>query len=93
MNIDGNRPQQRLLAFDTSTSSLAVAVMENGKLLAEQNIHAERNHSAYLVTAIEKVLEGAGITKQELDGIAVGVGPGSYTGIRIAVTTASYNFV
>ncbi|MCM3042880.1 tRNA (adenosine(37)-N6)-threonylcarbamoyltransferase complex dimerization subunit type 1 TsaB [Paenibacillus motobuensis] len=88
MNIDGNRPQQRLLAFDTSTSSLAVAVMENGTLLAEQNIHAERNHSAYLVTAIEKALEAAGITKQELDGIAVGVGPGSYTGIRIAVTTA-----
>lgn len=88
MNIDGNRPQQRLLAFDTSTSSLAVAVMENGQLLAEQNIHAERNHSAYLVTAIEKALKAAGITKQELDGIAVGVGPGSYTGIRIAVTTA-----
>jgi len=88
MNIDGNRPQQRLLAFDTSTSSLAVAVMANGELLAEQNIHAERNHSAYLVTAIEKALELAGLTKQELDGIVVGVGPGSYTGIRIAVTTA-----
>ncbi|HEY4389743.1 MAG TPA: tRNA (adenosine(37)-N6)-threonylcarbamoyltransferase complex dimerization subunit type 1 TsaB [Paenibacillus sp.] len=88
MNIDGNRPQQRLLAFDTSTSSLAVAVMANGKLLAEQNILAERNHSAYLVTAIEKALELASLTKQELDGIVVGVGPGSYTGIRIAVTTA-----
>ncbi|GGG02261.1 tRNA (adenosine(37)-N6)-threonylcarbamoyltransferase complex dimerization subunit type 1 TsaB [Paenibacillus aceti] len=88
MNKNGSRPQQRLLAFDTSTSSLAVAVMENGTLLAEQNIHAERNHSAYLVTAIEKALEAAGITKQELDGIAVGIGPGSYTGIRIAVTTA-----
>ncbi len=90
MNHESNeeRPLQRLLALDTSTSSLAVAVMENGKLLAEKNIHAERNHSAYLVSAIGDVLTAAGVAKAELDGIAVGVGPGSYTGARIAVTTA-----
>lgn len=82
------RPLRRLLAFDTSTSSLAVAVMENGKLLAEQHIHAERNHSAYLVSAIGDALAAAGVAPAELDGIAVGVGPGSYTGARIAVTTA-----
>lgn len=82
------RPPQRLLAFDTATSSLAVAVTEGGHVLAERNIHAERNHSAYLVTAIGDCLEAAGLAKQDLDGIAVGIGPGSYTGIRIAVTTA-----
>ncbi|WP_334073625.1 MULTISPECIES: tRNA (adenosine(37)-N6)-threonylcarbamoyltransferase complex dimerization subunit type 1 TsaB [Paenibacillus] len=82
------RPVRRLLAFDTSTSSLAVAVMEDGKLLAERNIRAERNHSAYLIGAIEDALAAAGIAKAALDGVAVGVGPGSYTGARIAVTTA-----
>ncbi|WP_339820456.1 tRNA (adenosine(37)-N6)-threonylcarbamoyltransferase complex dimerization subunit type 1 TsaB [Paenibacillus sp. FSL R7-0216] len=82
------RPPQRLLAFDTATSSLAVAVTEGGRVLAERNIHAERNHSAYLVTAIGDCLEAVGLAKQDLDGIAVGIGPGSYTGIRIAVTTA-----
>ncbi len=82
------RPPQRLLAFDTATSSLAVAVTEGGRVLAERNIHAERNHSAYLVTAIGDCLEAAGLAKQDIDGIAVGIGPGSYTGIRIAVTTA-----
>ncbi|MCH1638713.1 tRNA (adenosine(37)-N6)-threonylcarbamoyltransferase complex dimerization subunit type 1 TsaB [Paenibacillus timonensis] len=82
------RPPQRLLAFDTATSSLAVAVTEGGRVLAERNIHAERNHSAYLVTAIGECLEAAGLAKQDVDGIAVGIGPGSYTGIRIAVTTA-----
>lgn len=82
------RPSQRLLALDTATSSLAVAVMEGGRVLAERTIHAERNHSAYLVTAIGDCLKAAGLAKQDLDGIAVGVGPGSYTGIRIAVTTA-----
>ncbi|WP_055105690.1 tRNA (adenosine(37)-N6)-threonylcarbamoyltransferase complex dimerization subunit type 1 TsaB [Paenibacillus ihumii] len=83
-----NQPRLRLLALDTSTSTLSVAVMENGRLLAERNIKAERNHSAYLVTAIEEAMAAAGVGKQELDGIAVGVGPGSYTGVRIAVTTA-----
>ncbi|MEF2967587.1 tRNA (adenosine(37)-N6)-threonylcarbamoyltransferase complex dimerization subunit type 1 TsaB [Paenibacillus sp. M1] len=82
------QPPRRLLAFDTSTSSLAVAVMDGGKLLAERNIHAERNHSAYLVSAIGDALAAAGVARTELDGIAVGVGPGSYTGARIAVTTA-----
>lgn len=82
------QPRQRLLALDTSTSILSVAVMEDGKLLAERNMKAERNHSAYLVTAIEEALAAAGLGKRELDGIAVGVGPGSYTGVRIAVTTA-----
>ncbi|EOS55616.1 MULTISPECIES: tRNA (adenosine(37)-N6)-threonylcarbamoyltransferase complex dimerization subunit type 1 TsaB [Paenibacillus] len=82
------QPSQRLLTLDTATSSLAVAVMEGGRVLAERTIHAERNHSAYLVTAIGDCLKAAGLAKQDLDGIAVGVGPGSYTGIRIAVTTA-----
>ncbi|MGZ7441992.1 tRNA (adenosine(37)-N6)-threonylcarbamoyltransferase complex dimerization subunit type 1 TsaB [Paenibacillus sp. TH7-28] len=82
------RPQQRLLAFDTSTSSLAVAVMEDGRLLAERSMHAERDHSSLLVTAIGECLDAAGLSKRDLTGIAVGVGPGSYTGIRIAVTTA-----
>lgn len=79
---------QRLLAFDTSTSSLAVAVTLGGRVLAERNIYAERNHSAFLVTAISECLAEAGLAKGELSGIAVGVGPGSYTGTRIAVTTA-----
>ncbi|GGH12753.1 tRNA (adenosine(37)-N6)-threonylcarbamoyltransferase complex dimerization subunit type 1 TsaB [Paenibacillus segetis] len=88
MNNNEQGPRQRLLAFDTSTSSLAVAVMENDKLLAQVNILAERNHSAYLVTAIQECLDAAGLSRGDLDGIAVGLGPGSYTGIRIAVTTA-----
>lgn len=79
---------RRLLAFDTSTSSLAVAVMEGGTLLAEHHLHAERNHSAVLISAIQEALDKASIHKSMLDGIAVGVGPGSYTGARIAVTTA-----
>lgn len=78
----------RVLAIDTSTAALAVAVMNNDQLLAEKTVFAERNHSVYLTTTIAETLELAGVNKSELDGIAVGIGPGSYTGIRIAVTTA-----
>lgn len=81
-------PRQRLLAFDTSTANLSVAVMEDNQLLAERSIKVERNHSSYLVKAVDEALTEARISKRELDGIIVGVGPGSYTGVRIAVTTA-----
>ncbi|USB34979.1 tRNA (adenosine(37)-N6)-threonylcarbamoyltransferase complex dimerization subunit type 1 TsaB [Paenibacillus sp. YPG26] len=76
------------LTFDSSTASLAVAAMDGGRLLAERNITAERNHSVHLITAIQEVLAEAGLAKSQLGGIGTGIGPGSYTGIRIAVTTA-----
>ncbi|WP_433945661.1 tRNA (adenosine(37)-N6)-threonylcarbamoyltransferase complex dimerization subunit type 1 TsaB [Paenibacillus sp. SN-8-1] len=87
MSINSGMPRYTL-TFDSSTASLAVAAMDGGRLLAERNITAERNHSVHLITAIEEVLAEAGIARSQLDGIGTGVGPGSYTGIRIAVTTA-----
>ncbi|MEY4479744.1 MAG: tRNA ((37)-N6)-threonylcarbamoyltransferase complex dimerization subunit type 1 TsaB [Bacillota bacterium] len=76
------------LAMDTSTTTLTVAVLRDGELLAEHSDRAERNHSIRLVPAIEEILREAGVTKQQLNGIAVGHGPGSYTGVRIAATVA-----
>lgn len=72
--------------MDTSTAVLCVAVMDGGKVLAERNILAQRGHAELLLPAIKDALAEAGWVQQELDGIIVGVGPGSYTGIRIAVT-------
>jgi tRNA threonylcarbamoyladenosine biosynthesis protein TsaB len=74
------------LAMDTSTTTLALAVMRDGKCLASYHDRAERNHSIRLVPAVEEVLAEAGVTKQQVDAIAVGRGPGSYTGVRIAAT-------
>ncbi|MNH81858.1 tRNA threonylcarbamoyladenosine biosynthesis protein TsaB [compost metagenome] len=87
MSINSGMPRYTL-TFDSSTASLAVAAMDGGRLLAERNITAERNHSVHLITAIEEVLAAANLTKSQLGGIGTGIGPGSYTGIRIAVTTA-----
>ncbi|WP_433941322.1 tRNA (adenosine(37)-N6)-threonylcarbamoyltransferase complex dimerization subunit type 1 TsaB [Paenibacillus lautus] len=87
-NNDNKKPQQRFLALDTSTASLAVSVMEQDKLLSEVNTNADRNHSVHLHPVMDQALAEAGIGMDQVDGIAVGLGPGSYTGIRIAVTAA-----
>lgn len=91
MNIMKNKgwiPQGRLLAMDTSTASMSVAILEDGRLLKEINSHAERNHSIYLLPHVQEALNELGFTARELDGIVVGQGPGSYTGVRIGVTVA-----
>lgn len=83
-----NRPQGRILALDTSSAAQAVAVIDETGVLFESNSLAERNHSVNLMPEIERALRESGTDKRELSGIAVGIGPGSYTGVRIAVTTA-----
>ncbi|UUZ92197.1 tRNA (adenosine(37)-N6)-threonylcarbamoyltransferase complex dimerization subunit type 1 TsaB [Paenibacillus sp. P25] len=77
-----------LLSIDTSTPSMTVALSRGGELLGEYSSRAERNHSLYLVPAIEKVMEEAGVRPRDLSAVASGIGPGSYTGIRIGVTVA-----
>lgn len=88
MTNQNTEPRKRLLALDTSTAVLGVAVTENGELLHEINASGERNHSVHLLPIIEQALQATGTTAAMLGGISVGVGPGSYTGTRIAVTAA-----
>lgn len=88
MTNQNTEPRKRLLALDTSTAVLGVAVTENGELLHEINASGERNHSVHLLPIIEQALQATGTTADMLGGISVGVGPGSYTGTRIAVTAA-----
>ncbi|WP_172199650.1 tRNA (adenosine(37)-N6)-threonylcarbamoyltransferase complex dimerization subunit type 1 TsaB [Saccharibacillus qingshengii] len=83
-----NAQPGRILALDTSSASQAVAVLEGSGILFESSSLAERNHSVNLLPEIERALRQSGTDKQALAGIAVGIGPGSYTGVRIAVTTA-----
>ncbi|ASS68758.1 MULTISPECIES: tRNA (adenosine(37)-N6)-threonylcarbamoyltransferase complex dimerization subunit type 1 TsaB [unclassified Paenibacillus] len=84
------KPREELLvlALDTSTAVLAAALMRGGEVLASVQSPAERNHSAHVVPAVQKLLADAGISPGQLDGIAAGIGPGSYTGVRIAASVA-----
>ncbi|WP_046213094.1 tRNA (adenosine(37)-N6)-threonylcarbamoyltransferase complex dimerization subunit type 1 TsaB [Paenibacillus wulumuqiensis] len=88
MNEMNRQPRKRFLVLDTATAAQAVAVMEEDRVLAAHSSDADRNHSVGLMSSITTLLEQTGTARQQLDGIAVGIGPGSYTGIRIAVTTA-----
>ncbi|WDM23210.1 tRNA (adenosine(37)-N6)-threonylcarbamoyltransferase complex dimerization subunit type 1 TsaB [Paenibacillus polymyxa] len=82
------KPRERFLTLDTATTVMAAALMNGRELLGESNVYGERNHSVHVITELERLLNEEGLTRDDVDGVAVGVGPGSYTGIRIAVTAA-----
>ncbi|MGG4036065.1 tRNA (adenosine(37)-N6)-threonylcarbamoyltransferase complex dimerization subunit type 1 TsaB [Paenibacillus cisolokensis] len=77
-----------VLALDTSTASLAAAVVRGTEVLGEIGSVAERNHSVLVVPKLQELLRSCGLTGRQVDGIAAGRGPGSYTGMRIGVTVA-----
>lgn len=78
-----------VLAFDTATDILSVAVLgPQGELLAEVAQRAPRLHSAQLVPTIERVLKLSGVGKGDLSAVAANRGPGSYTGLRIGLSAA-----
>lgn len=76
-----------LLAVDTSTRSCSAAVMVDGRLAAELCTVSGRTHSAHLLAMIQEALVCAGTSPGALDGFAVTVGPGSFTGLRIGIST------
>lgn len=78
----------KLLAFDTSSQALSVALTEDDTLLGKIDLNIKKNHSITLMPAIDFLMTNAGLEPEDLDRIAVAQGPGSYTGLRIAVTTA-----
>ena len=78
----------RILAFDTSTVVASVAVADGKKTLAEVSGPAETKHGDTLLSTIQTALERANITLAQTDLIAVGIGPGSFTGVRVGLATA-----
>lgn len=76
------------LGFDTATAACTVALVEDGRLLVELTVINPRIHSTRLLPLIDQALQEAGRRKQDLAGVACGVGPGSFTGLRIGLSTA-----
>ncbi len=77
-----------ILLFDTSTPTGLLLVGDSGCVLASSTWSAEQSHSQKLPPQIRLALETTGITFADLTHIAVGVGPGSFTGLRVALATA-----
>jgi tRNA threonylcarbamoyl adenosine modification protein YeaZ len=78
-----------LLGLDTSTPAVTVALHDGVTVLVESTTVDGRRHGELLAPAIDVVLKSAGRRATELTGVAVGVGPGPYTGLRVGVVTAA----
>ncbi len=77
-----------ILAFDTATDECTVALEKDGVLLGEVNLYAPRSHMEKLLPLIDNSLKQANYAIKDIESIVVGLGPGSFTGIRIGVSTA-----
>lgn len=77
-----------LLALDTSTEWASVALYDGRDVLAEETWQAQRRHGDELFPTIERLLVRARITLASIDRVAVATGPGSFTGLRVAIAAA-----
>jgi tRNA threonylcarbamoyladenosine biosynthesis protein TsaB len=77
----------RALAIETSTEHCSVALYQRGEVLSHSEMAGQR-HSEILLAMIDRLLEEGGCRLRDLDGIAFGAGPGSFTGVRIAASVA-----
>lgn len=77
-----------ILCIETSTDVCSAALVENGKTIAHEEVLGTNAHAATLTPLIEKLVAQSGRTMKEIDAVAVSSGPGSYTGLRIGVSTA-----
>ncbi|KEK11214.1 hypothetical protein EP18_13490 [Lysinibacillus sphaericus] len=76
------------LGIETANTPLSIAVVKDGKVVAEMVQNIKLTHSAGAMPAIEEILARIDVRPNDLDAIAVSEGPGSYTGVRIGVTLA-----
>jgi len=77
-----------LLALDTATEQVSVAIGRDGSVLGAVQLAGGRRHAEQLAPAIEYLLRETGVHQDQLAAIAVGSGPGLFTGLRVGVTTA-----
>ena len=77
-----------VLAFDTATDVVSVAIGRDGEPLGAVQLASGREHAERLVPAIRTLVADTGVSLDRLAAIAVGIGPGRFTGLRVGVTTA-----
>lgn len=77
-----------ILNLETATQVCSVVLAKDGAVLAKRELNEKNVHAEVLTPFIEEVVQEAGISLKDLDAIAVSKGPGSYTGLRIGVSTA-----
>ncbi|WP_030202875.1 tRNA (adenosine(37)-N6)-threonylcarbamoyltransferase complex dimerization subunit type 1 TsaB [Streptomyces sp. NRRL S-87] len=78
-----------LLAVDTATPAVTVALHDGESVVAEANQVDARRHGELLLPSVDRVLAEAGLKLDAVTGIVVGLGPGPYTGLRVGLVTAA----
>ncbi|WP_069814543.1 tRNA (adenosine(37)-N6)-threonylcarbamoyltransferase complex dimerization subunit type 1 TsaB [Streptomyces sp. TP-A0874] len=78
-----------LLALDTATPAVSVALHDGTRTLAESHRVDARRHGELLLPAVDRVLAEAGVKLESVSGFVVGTGPGPYTGLRVGMVTAA----
>lgn len=78
----------KILSFDTSTEKFSIAVSDGDQFLAARTIMNDRVLSSKIIPALDGLFMKAGIPLKKIDAIAVGLGPGSFTSLRVGLSTA-----
>jgi tRNA threonylcarbamoyladenosine biosynthesis protein TsaB len=76
-----------ILGIETSTKTGSVAVVSEDCVIAQYSLNIELTHSERLMATVDRVLEDTGLVIKDLGGFAVAIGPGSFTGLRIGIST------
>ena len=79
---------ERLILIETSTALCSVALAEDGAITAYRESSAPKAHASLTAVFIQEVLDERGIRLDDCDAVCVSMGPGSYTGLRVGVSTA-----
>jgi tRNA threonylcarbamoyladenosine biosynthesis protein TsaB len=77
----------RVLAVETATSWQSVAILDGSRVLARHDQDAAGSHAKLLLPTIDRLFRETGLTIKQLDGLAVSIGPGSFTGLRVGLAT------
>jgi len=77
-----------ILNIDTALSEASIAICDHGNMLASSANKEQRDHASWIHQAIKQLLQEVGLEPRNLDAVAVTIGPGSYTGLRVGLATA-----
>ncbi|MCA0436283.1 MAG: tRNA (adenosine(37)-N6)-threonylcarbamoyltransferase complex dimerization subunit type 1 TsaB [Actinobacteria bacterium] len=77
-----------LLAIDTATSAITVALHDGARVLAQESVVDPRAHGEQLAPAVQRALSAGGVTPADVTHVVAGIGPGPFTGLRVGLVTA-----
>jgi tRNA threonylcarbamoyladenosine biosynthesis protein TsaB len=78
----------KILALETATLAGGAALLDGGRIVGQSLLNIALTHSERLMAVVDRLLQDCGWEVKELDGLAVSIGPGSFTGLRVGVATA-----